>query len=395
MTKIKFPTWLPINDIKRIITILGNAKIVGGCVRDILLKRKLSDFDLATPLLPEEVLSKMQKQKVKCIPTGLKHGTVTSVLNGHHYEITTLRKDIKTFGRRAEVEYVSSWQEDSERRDFTINAMYLGLDGTLYDFHNGRNDLKTKLVKFVGSPEKRIVEDYLRVLRYFRFIAYFGVKHLDLPSYKACVKLASGLKQISAERIWMEMTKILKSAHINDALKLMHKASVLKVIGFKKFSPKALKLKYADDPIVNLAVLIKLAKLDPTPITTHWKLPNKDATLVKFLQNSPQPTCKWVEHEKNIYRYGKHDYLFSLKFNQILSGKDMPKQLIARINACEVRTLPINGESFLKLGYNGKVVGALLNKARNIWLDSNFKISSNDLIKKVIYDKPTKLKQPR
>lgn len=392
MAQLHFPSWLPLEDIRRIVKVLGNARIVGGCVRDILLKRKFTDCDLATPLLPEEVLQRLQKNKIKCIPTGLKHGTVTAVLNGHHYEITTLRKDVTTFGRHAEVEYVDSWEEDSARRDFTINAMYLDLDGKLFDFHNGREDLKTKLIKFVGNPEQRVTEDYLRILRYFRFISYFGDKHIDIPSYKACTKLVNGLHSISAERVWMEMHKILQSTYINSALKLMHKAKVLKTIGFERFSTKALGLKYSDNPLVNLAVLIKLSRINPDVIIKCWKLSNKDAALIRLSQNPPNSVSKWIDHEKNIYLHGIENYIFFLKFDAVMKQKSVSKPLLTRVSSSKTKVLPIKGETFLKLGYHGKVVGVHLKKAEKLWLTSNFKLNKDDLIKKVIYDKPIKLK---
>ena len=171
----KLPKWVPVSDCKKIFSLIkkagGESRLVGGCVRDILLGKSHSDVDIATTVIPDVAMSVLKKAEIKVIPTGLKHGTVTAVLNEKHYEITTLRKDVETDGRHAVVEFTDSWKEDSRRRDFTINAMSMDLEGEVYDYFDGQKDLQSKLVKFVGNPEKRIEEDYLRILRYFRFIS--------------------------------------------------------------------------------------------------------------------------------------------------------------------------------------------------------------------------------
>ncbi|WP_417815764.1 CCA tRNA nucleotidyltransferase [Thalassospira alkalitolerans] len=189
----------------------GTARFVGGIVRDALLKRELSDIDIACDLKPEETVAALEKVGLKVIPTGIKHGTVTAITQAHAYEITTLRVDVVTDGRHAEVAFTDSWLGDAKRRDFTFNALYCDLDGTIYDPFDGEIDLREGRVRFIGVAEDRIAEDYLRILRFFRFHAWFGRPPLDPVGAEACRKAASGLCDISPERIRDELLKLLRS----------------------------------------------------------------------------------------------------------------------------------------------------------------------------------------
>ena len=207
-------------DLQLIFNLLDdNARLVGGCVRDFILYGKLVyDIDIATPFLPDEIIARLSA-KFKVVPTGIAHGTVT-VFGKHKYEITTLRKDEKTIdGRHAIVSFDATWQEDSSRRDFTINALYADSSGNIYDYHNGINDLENSLVKFINNPVKRIEEDYLRIMRFFRFAMRFG--GYDQISLDACINLCGNLKKISRERITSEWLNLLSGKYFWQLLPKM------------------------------------------------------------------------------------------------------------------------------------------------------------------------------
>src|SRR5712671_160183 len=193
------------------------ARFVGGCVRDALLRRPIADVDLATPARPEAVIAALEKARIKAVPTGIEHGTVTAVFDApeppRHFEITTLRRDVETDGRRARVAFDADWVEDAARRDFTINAIYLDPDGTLHDPVGGLADLKAHRVRFVGEPATRITEDVLRVLRYYRFLARFGSGKGDPAARAACRAAVPLLAKLSAERVAQELTGLLGTAN--------------------------------------------------------------------------------------------------------------------------------------------------------------------------------------
>lgn len=199
----------------------GEVRLVGGCVRDMLIGIEPKDVDIATSILPEKLIDILSKNEIKCFPTGIEFGTITAVVDQKAFEITTLRKDISTDGRRATVKFTNDWFEDAKRRDFTINAMYCDLNGNITDFFNGIDDLKNKKIKFIGDPEHRIEEDFLRILRYFRFFAYLGGSNIDESSFSAVIKLKSGLQKISGERIKAEMFKLFNNNFISE-LSLIH-----------------------------------------------------------------------------------------------------------------------------------------------------------------------------
>lgn len=206
--------WQAHPGLARIVALLsidaGAVRYVGGAVRDTLLGLPVSDVDLATPLLPETVQARLEAGGVKVIPTGIAHGTVTAVANGHAYEITTLRRDVATDGRRATVAFADDWRDDAARRDFTINALFADpASGAITDYFGGLDDLAARRVRYIGDAETRISEDHLRILRYFRFQARFGSRPADVEAEAACAKLAPTLKALSRERVAMELLNLL------------------------------------------------------------------------------------------------------------------------------------------------------------------------------------------
>lgn len=208
----------------------GTARFVGGCVRDALLGRVIRDIDIATPLLPEDVMRRLAEARIKAVPTGLAHGTVTAVTPPRHFEITTLRRDVETDGRHARVAFTTDWAADARRRDFTMNALFLGADGRLFDFVNGLPDLHAGRVRFVGDAAARIREDVLRILRFYRFHAHYGRGDPDPEARGACRALAHLLPTLSGERVAAETLKLLAAPDPLPALALMAEDGVLAVL---------------------------------------------------------------------------------------------------------------------------------------------------------------------
>ena len=221
------PAFLMDREVARVLDALPCARVVGGAVRDTLAGLPVADIDVASPLQPEEVLRRLEKAGVRCVPTGLSHGTVTAVTTRGPIEITTLRHDVETDGRHAVVAFTADWQADAARRDFTINAMSMRSDGAVFDYFGGIADLRAHRVRFVGDPAARITEDYLRVLRFFRFYARYGGEAPDQPTADALRAGVAGFDRLSAERVWSELKRILTAPDPSAAIRLMAKLGVL------------------------------------------------------------------------------------------------------------------------------------------------------------------------
>lgn len=228
MTNKKLPDaeWQAADGLRRVVAALedehGGPRYVGGAVRDSLLGLAVSDVDLATVLLPQVVIDRLEAARIKAVPTGLDHGTVTAVVDGKNYEITTLRRDVATDGRRATVAFATDWRDDAARRDFTMNALYADPQtGEIFDYFGGLADLEAGIVRFIGDADQRIAEDFLRILRYFRFLARFGHGPIDKVALQACAKGAHGLTALSRERIAQELTRLLSLADPVQSVELM------------------------------------------------------------------------------------------------------------------------------------------------------------------------------
>ena len=225
------PTWMNDPPVQALLAALARggiaARFVGGCVRDSVLGRPVGEIDIAVDKPPETVMRALEAADLKVVPTGLKHGTVTAIVKGKPFELTTLRRDVETDGRRAVVAFTDDWRIDAERRDFTFNAMYADPDGTIWDPFDGRADLLAGRVRFIGDPDQRIAEDRLRVLRFFRFHAWFGKPPLDGAGFDACRRNAGALSSLSAERVAKEILRLLAAPAPSDALEAMAEAGAL------------------------------------------------------------------------------------------------------------------------------------------------------------------------
>src|SRR6516165_3307446 len=270
--RIAPPPWMVESTTRAVLDALSSggveARFVGGVVRDTLLglpilgPGRATDIDIATPAPPEQIIELLEKRGVRIVPTGLAHGTVTAVVPPRHFEITTLRRDVETYGRRARVAFDADWVADAARRDFTINAIFLAADGTIYDLVGGLEDLRAGRVRFVGDPATRIAEDVLRLLRYYRFEARFGSGGGDPQARAACRAAAHLLPQLSAERVAQELVKLLETPDPIPALRMMQEDGGLTVI-----LPEAGRL----DRLQRMIAI----EPDPDPLrrlVTHWRV---------------------------------------------------------------------------------------------------------------------------
>jgi poly(A) polymerase len=224
-------SWLMGGPVARLFEVLDRdgeeARVVGGAVRDALIGRPVGEIDIATTALPQEVVRRAGHAHIKSVPTGIDHGTVTLIVEGHPFEVTTLREDVETFGRKAKVAFGRSWRHDAQRRDFTINALSASRDGRVHDYVDGLADLAARRVRFIGDAATRIAEDYLRIMRFFRFHATFGEGPPDAVALSACIAARAGLDNLSRERVRMELLKLLSAGRAPEAVAVMADAGIL------------------------------------------------------------------------------------------------------------------------------------------------------------------------
>jgi len=366
------------------------ARFVGGCVRKHLSNEKIDDIDIATILTTDQIKEKLRDTSLKVIDTGIKHGTVTIVLNKHKVELTTLRKDIKTDGRHAEIEYTDDWKKDSERRDFTINAIYLDINGNIFDPQMGTIDLKNRNVKFIGNPQKRIEEDYLRIIRFIRFKLMYQTT-VELSTSDDIKQNLDGIKKISKERILIELLKILDLKNfykINQSSNLKEIFSMI----FPEFlylnRLERLKKVYSDSELnrdILLAVLLIDEKDNHEYFLHKYNASNKiKETLKKISEN-----LKKIQNEKeffvndltkNAYFFGKKNLialnLINFSINNKLKSIDFVNTL-NKILKIKVPLFPINGELLKKKGMKeGQSLGNVLKILEKEWVTNNFKISN-------------------
>lgn len=339
-------------------------RVVGGAVRDVALGKEPKDIDLATDATPTEMQAMFDKANLKHIPTGIEHGTISVIIDKEPYEITTLRADKETDGRHAEVEFVRSWEQDAERRDLTYNAMSMDMDGKIHDYFNGMDDLQDKVSRFVGDPTKRIQEDYLRILRYFRFQARLDKPKFDKEAIDAISKEAKGLKQISAERVWMEISKLLIAPSAIPVLKQMGETGVADVIGLDVSNANSVKF---DNPIMNLAMLS-----DDVGIGAKWKMSNDNKTELAFYIAHKNKKLSQQDVEDMISDGAPATYLANVLKIQ---GQD-PNWAKA-----QVPQFPVTGKDLINFGIKpGPNMGKMLDVLKQQWKKSRFTASKEDLL---------------
>ncbi|WP_264375853.1 CCA tRNA nucleotidyltransferase [Wolbachia endosymbiont (group B) of Sphaerophoria taeniata] len=383
----------------------GEARLVGGCVRDSILQRDIHDIDLATNLLPNQAVKALKLRNIKTIPTGLKHGTITAILNKRSFEITTLRHDVKCDGRHAKVEFTNDWQADASRRDFTFNALYADKYGHIYDYFGGIQDLKARKLNFIGNAEDRIKEDYLRILRAFRFHAKICIGDLSDEILDVCKKHSHMIQNLSGERIREEIFKLLECNDPAPTLKSMQKSDVL-----QKIIPKEVKCEILSSPLLintkpptkpsayghtpfldptidaltKLALLIRTAKDRVSlgeEVSKFLRLSNKQKKKILFLlSNNIKTELSEKEQKKYISLFGKELYCDLMKICGIESGINVD-EYISFAKMFNIPKFPLSGDDLITIGHQpGKSLGRNLELLRQHWEDSSYTLTKEKLI---------------
>ncbi|WP_339861130.1 CCA tRNA nucleotidyltransferase [Paremcibacter congregatus] len=369
-----------------------NARMVGGCVRDLLLQRKIIDIDLACCLPPEQTMLRLKRAKIKVVPTGLKHGTITAVLDKVGYEVTTLRHDVETDGRHATVAFTDDWIGDAARRDFTFNALYLDADGSLYDPCGGLADLETRRVRFIGAADERIREDALRILRFFRFAAQIGDGLMDPQGFAACIRYKDLIDNLSGERLAQELLKILAAQNLLSVIAVMAKHDFLShILGvtpdwprFRRYVQQEQNLGRCDR-LARLCSLLRRGEGAGAQVSRHLKLSNRQSKyLVAYdrhdLNISPGMADKTLR--RAIYLHGRDVVAFALlDGNSEASPTTQLSELLHLIDTWPVPSFPVQGRDLVQAGYAaGPALGDLLKQREADWIASDFTLKKQDLL---------------
>ena len=373
-------------------------RYVGGCIRKIINNELVEDIDLAVNLSPSEVSKVLKKNNIKSYETGIKHGTITALINQNKFEITSLRKDIATDGRHAKVEFLNDWQEDASRRDFSINSIYADIDGNLFDPFNGKKDLENGEIKFIGNVEKRIKEDYLRILRYIRFFLNYSKKKHNAKVTIIIKKNLEGFSKISPERLLDEFKKLVRS---KGFLKLTKDKFCFEIINlifpqFKNLSIFRNLNSFAKDNIKNVdfIFLISLMIIDGSDNVDYFiykfNISKKDQKRLLLLNNFFSNKINNKTFSKNnlqkILYFNEKQSLLDLINFQIFKSKKVDKKLLEMIEFFkdkEPPLLPVRAITLMNK-YNipeGKKLGIMIKKIEKKWLDNNFQISENEIQK--------------
>lgn len=369
--KLPDVSWTKRNDLTSLIRAMGdgNARYVGGAVRDTLLGLEVKDIDVATPLVPEEVIARLDAADIRTVPTGIDHGTVTALLRGGPVEITTLRHDVSTDGRRATVAFAQDWQEDAARRDFTINALYADpVTLEIFDPFGGLDDLKARRVRFIGDARQRIREDHLRILRYFRFQTRFGSQQCDFESENACSELAATLKGLSRERVGMEMMNLLGLPDPALTVARMAELGVLPVI-LPEADPEALARLVAEEQRQNIApdAIRRLAALLPPDA------PLAEQVASRFRLSGAQKKRLATAAARNGETEDARALAYRLGMEQALDRLLMAGQDARSLEGWQVPTFPLKGGEIVARGVKaGPEVARILQAVEARWVDEHF-----------------------
>ena len=364
------------------------ARIVGGAVRNALLGEPHGDIDIATTALPREVIRRVEEAGFKAVPTGVEHGTVTVVAAGQPFEVTTLREDIETFGRHATVVFGRDWKRDAERRDFTINALSLSRDGTVHDYVGGLADIEARRVRFIGDAARRIAEDYLRILRFFRFHAAYGEGTPDPEGLAACIEGRAGLEQLSRERVRMEMVKLLVAKHAVPTLALMTQTGLLEqVLGgvpllasYANMAKLEAALALAADPVRRLGALAVSVIEDAERLRERLRLTNAEyERLASMADGWSQVSTCWSEHAARVllYRLGGTRFSDRVLLAWARAPQDAADPAWHALATLPARwrapAFPLKAADFIARGVpKGPRLGAALAAAEEAWIAAGF-----------------------
>jgi tRNA nucleotidyltransferase/poly(A) polymerase len=363
------------------------ARVIGGAVRNALLGIATGDVDIATTALPDEVTRRAQAARIKCVPTGIEHGTVTLVIEGTPFEVTTLREDVETFGRKATVEFGRDWVRDAQRRDFTINGLSVSADGTVHDHVGGLDDIAARRVRFIGDPDRRIAEDYLRILRFFRIHAAYGHGEPDREAYLACIRGRDGLATLSAERMRMEMLKLMVApGALSAAIAMADGGLLLRVLGgvsylgpFAAMIAAERSLGLEPDAVRRLGALAVAVTEDARRLSQRLRLSNAETKRLDSmghrwwrLAGMDEATAK-----RRLYRLGVPRYHDRMMLAIARAGGDAGsapwRRLIELPERWQAPTFPLKAADFIARGVvQGPALGHIIALAEDAWLASDF-----------------------
>jgi poly(A) polymerase len=386
--------WLKSGAAARVLALLNGdgeeARVVGGAVRNALLKIPTGDIDIATTALPDEVVRRAKAAGIKCVPTGIEHGTVTLVVDAQPFEVTTLREDTETYGRKARVAFGRDWVRDAERRDFTINGLSVDADGLVHDHVGGLADIEARQVRFIGDAAQRIAEDYLRILRFFRMHAAYGAGAPDRTGYLACIAGRAGLSSLSAERVRMEMLKLLVADGAEGAVTAMADAGLLLTIvgGVTYTGPYAAMISaeralgLAPDPVRRLAALAVAVTEDAKRVAARLRLSNAETKVLDSMGH------RWwrlagmdeLRARQRLYRLGEEQYRDRLMLAWARSGESVEDDYWREFAELPQRwtapKFPLRAADFISRGIaEGPALGHVLTLAEDAWLAEDFPLA--------------------
>lgn len=384
--RLKSADWLLRDETQTLLGVLGGAdgrtRAVGGIVRDTILGRETTstDLDLATELLPHDVAIRAERAGIAVHPTGIEHGTVTLRLGSLVAEVTTLREDIETDGRRAVVRFGKDWRRDAERRDFTLNALYAGMDGTLFDPLDGLADCIEGRVRFIGDPAQRIAEDRLRVYRFFRFSASHGGEKLDAAGFSACSNASGKMAGLSAERIGSEFKRMLDLPRVAQTLRAMADAGILSL------SAETIRLLHgyerrARRPDVAARLAIIIAETGSRQLKTLWRLSNDDVAVAEAIL-----TVAGLLRDYNLNEAAyRHPAALAdgVEVAAVLADwTDAGRSAVLdQLQGLDVPRFPLSGSDLLRLGMRpGRALGAELDRLEQLWMESGFAMDRETLL---------------
>ena len=377
--------WLNEPRLQAVLAVLntgGETRVAGGAVRNALLGLPIADVDLATTLEPRDVVQLAKGAGFGVHPTGIEHGTVIVVNRAAAFEVTTLRRDVETDGRHAKVIFTKSFAADATRRDFTINALYCSRKGEITDYTDGYGDLRRNRVKFVGKASARIAEDYLRILRFFRFQAAYGKGAADRDGLAACKRLRKGLQQISTERIRQELMKLLAAPRAAETLQVMAKAGILKLVLPYAEEWRVLK-RLPPDPVLRLAVLAREAN----ELKETLRLSNEEASRISFVVAAPglSPALREKERRALLYALGPEQWSDAVALSFARSRAKLGDRAWAKLlrfaDHWQAPTFPLNGGDLLLQGHAaGPQIGEMLQRAEDYWIAGDFTANKKGLL---------------
>jgi poly(A) polymerase len=392
--------WMTAPETVAVMNALGEARFVGGAVRNALLGAAVVDIDIAVPIPPQEAMARLKAKGIRTIETGLDHGTVTAIAGTHAFEITALRRDVETDGRHAKVAFTDDWALDAARRDFTINALYATADGEIFDYATGVEDLDAGKVRFMGDARTRIAEDYLRVLRLFRFHAWYGKGEIDADGLRAATQAKDKLKNLSAERIAKELLRLLEAPSPGRVLRVMAESGILAELLPGALQPDRLEglaaldaqKGFAPDAVLRLAALLPHSKEAADAAADRLRLSNADRARLEQVLGSEKIAAEMSPQQARrlLYRLGEAGFRDGVLLQWAGTPAKAPawKSLWEMAHDWQRPRFPLTGRDVMQAGLaQGPEVGRILTALENWWVEGDFTAGEDELrarLKKMI-----------